>query len=487
MLYRSTRSNYTADSLNALLQGPAPDGGLFTDPDILSGGFDWQACIKLSTIDIAKTILGSFLPDISHLDTIVEKAYRGRFETNDLTPLVEVGDCHVLELFRGPTSAFKDVALSVLPHLMSGAMKQTGEKKILILTATSGDTGKAALEGFHDVEGIRIAVFYPENGVSPVQKLQMTTQQGNNVSVCSVKGNFDSCQSAVKEAFSSLSSYAQANGYRLSSANSINIGRLVPQTVYYFSAYRDLLKKGKIKQGDRVDFCVPTGNFGDILAGYWAKLLGLPVGKLICASNRNNILTDFFNTGVYDTRREFFRTTSPSMDILISSNLERLLFHAFGKDTEKVSSCMTDLKEKGFYSIPQDILRTLREDFSASFCSEEQCSQTIKQVWQNCGYLMDPHTSVAWHCAHTTEHSNPLVVLSTASPYKFPKSILSALNIPCSNNEFDMMKKINSLSGIPVPANLIGLRNKKERFTDSVSADNIQKYIKEKLSGETCS
>lgn len=482
MNYQSTRSNYTADSLNAVLQGPAPDGGLFIDPCMESRPFDWQACLRLDTIDMAKTILKALLPDFKDMDSLVEKAYRGRFESDDITPLVKVGPAHILELFRGPTSAFKDVALSMLPQLMTAAMAQSGEKKqVLILTATSGDTGKAALEGFHDVNGIRIMVFYPHNGVSPVQEKQMTSQQGENVCVCAVKGNFDDCQTGVKNAFRELSSWAQDHGYRLSSANSINIGRLAPQTVYYFSAYRDLVNSGEISLGDKVDFCVPTGNFGDILAGYWAKMMGLPVGKLICASNKNRILTDFFTTGVYDARREFFKTSSPSMDILVSSNLERLLFLAMDKDTAKVSRCMDELKTKGFYKVEPEVLARLQKDFTADCCTEEESAKAIADVWKSYSYLMDPHTSVAWHCAMRNKGSNPVVVLSTASPYKFPRSVLSALGEETSDNGFELMDRLHELTGIPVPENLAGLKEKKTRFNEVIENNAIVDYVKEAL------
>ena len=482
MDYKSTRSNFTADSLNAVLLGPAPDGGLFIDPDMDSSSFDWQGCLKLDTIGMSKMILKKLLPDFKDMDSLVEKAYRGRFQTDDLTPLVQVGPAYVLELFRGPTSAFKDVALSILPRLMTAAMEQSGEKKkVLILTATSGDTGKAALEGFHDVPGIKIMVFYPHNGVSLVQKTQMTTQEGENVNVCAVKGNFDDCQTGVKKAFRSLGSWAEEHGYRLSSANSINIGRLAPQTVYYFAAYRDLVNSGRIKAGDKVDYCVPTGNFGDILAGYWAKLLGLPVGRLICASNKNNILTDFFNTGIYDVRRQFYKTSSPSMDILVSSNLERLLYLAFDKDTDKVCECMKKLQSDGVYAVNQEILKKLSKDFTALCCTEEESQKAIASVWKEHGYLMDPHTSVAWHCAMQTRGENPMVVLSTASPYKFPQSVLTALGEKTDMDEFALMDALNAITGVPVPKNLSGLKGRKTRFEDVIENNGIEDYVKEEL------
>ena len=347
MLYHSTRSEFAeVDSAQAVLEGLAPDGGLYMPRQLPC--FDWKKCLEGSSMDMAAMILSALLPDIPDMPQLVKKAYTGKFETEDLTPSVPVGDFHVLELFRGPTSAFKDVALSMLPQLLTAAKKAKGmEQDIMILTATSGDTGKAALEGFHDVEGVRICVFYPYGGVSQVQRAQMVTQEGNNVAVCAVYGNFDDAQTGVKNIFAACQ--GKELPFALSSANSINIGRLAPQIMYYFRAYQDLLDAGKIQLGDEVNFSVPTGNFGDILAGYLAKQLGLPVGKLICASNANNVLTDFIRTGTYDRRRPLLKTTSPSMDILVSSNLERLLYLLSG-DTELVARLMKQLNTEGSYS-----------------------------------------------------------------------------------------------------------------------------------------
>ncbi|MBR4477672.1 MAG: threonine synthase [Spirochaetales bacterium] len=311
MKYISTRSNYSCNSLQAVLSGISPDGGLFISPEILSSPFDWRSVIGQPTLEMARLILSHLLPDFNDMEDLVQKAYRGKFETEDLTPLVKVGDKYVLELFRGPTSAFKDVALSMLPQLITAAKKQTGDKdETVILTATSGDTGKAALEGFHDVPGTRIIVFYPDGGVSPIQRAQMVTQEGSNVRVCAVRGNFDDCQTAVKQTFAKVNAMEELKnaGKTLSSANSINIGRLAPQVVYYFKAYSDLVGENRISLGDQIDFVVPSGNFGDILAGYFAKLLGLPVRHLICASNENRVLTDFLTTGLLIS----IRATSPS-------------------------------------------------------------------------------------------------------------------------------------------------------------------------------
>lgn len=474
MNYQSTRGNISTDSLQAVLKGLAPDGGLFIDSNIENIAFDAKAIINLSTKQMAVKILSALLPEFENMDELVEKAYKNKFETENLTPLVKVGSSFILELFRGPTSAFKDVALSMLPVLITSARKQLGVKdETVILTATSGDTGKAALEGFHDVEGTKIIVFYPDNGVSAVQKAQMVTQEGKNVKVCAVKGNFDDCQRGVKTAFTALKGM-------LSSANSINIGRLAPQVVYYFSAYRDLLNQDAVKWGDKVDFIVPTGNFGDILAGYFAKLMGLPVGKLICAANQNNVLTDFINTGIYDRNRPFYKTTSPSMDILVSSNLERLLFLACGKDCNKVASWMADLNKTGKFAVDSRTLDYIKESFATYCCTEEDSQNEIASLWKECKYLCDPHTAVARFALRKhleSGASNPCVVLSTASPYKFPTAVLKALGQIPDKNEFEQMRQLNTLTGVAIPANLACLENKKERFTQVIENNRITDYV----------
>ena len=360
MRYHSTRNESVfVDSAQAVLEGLAPDGGLYM-PEGLPA-FDWQECLKGSSIQMSTQILSALLPDIPDMPELVRRAYTGKFETEDLTPTVPVGSFSMLELFRGPTSAFKDVALSMLPQLLTAAKAvKDQEKDILILTATSGDTGKAALEGFRDVPGIRICVFYPDGGVSQVQRAQMVTQEGENVAVCAVRGNFDDAQTGVKNIFAACQ--GRDLPVALSSANSINIGRLAPQIMYYFRAYRDLLDAGKIRLGDELNFSVPTGNFGDILAGYLAKRLGLPVGALICASNANNVLTDFIRTGTYDRRRPLLKTTSPSMDILVSSNLERLLYLLSG-DTKLVAGLMQELNTQGAYTVPAQLLEKIQSQF----------------------------------------------------------------------------------------------------------------------------
>ena len=478
MLYHSTRSDYlTADSAQAVLNGLAPDGGLYMPGEIPA--FDWQKCINCSAQEMSVMILSALLPDIPHMDTLVKNAYTGKFETEELTPTVPVGDFHVLELFRGPTSAFKDVALCMLPQLLTAAKREQGmEKDILILTATSGDTGKAALSGFQDVPGVKICVFYPHGGVSQVQRAQMVTQEGENVTVCAVHGNFDDAQTGVKNIFAACQ--GKDLPFALSSANSINIGRLAPQIMYYFKAYRDLLDAGKIKLGDEVNFSVPTGNFGDILAGYLAKKLGLPVGRLICASNANKVLTDFIRTGTYDRRRPLHKTDSPSMDILVSSNLERLLYLLSG-DCELVADLMKQLNEQGFYTVPDSLKAAIDGEFWADFAGDEAAAATIRKVWTKNGYLCDTHTAVGWAVAENyvnqTGDHRPLVVLSTASPYKFPKAVLEAIGGDLSGDEFTLMERLEAMTQVPTPKNLATLKGKPERHTGVIDKNAMLDYI----------
>jgi len=490
MLYQSTRGPVRATDTSAVLQGIAPDGGLYIDPALSERSFDWQGCLSLAPLDMAERILSHLLPGYEDMHGLVRRAYEGKFDSPALTPLVQVGEDYVLELFHGPTAAFKDVALSMLPQLITAARAQEQVKdKIVILTATSGDTGKAALEGFHDVDGTGIIVFFPADGVSPVQKAQMVTQTGSNVRVCAVRGNFDDCQSGVKQAFAAINAGGELEklGLRLSSANSINIGRLAPQVVYYFIAYAELVRRGAVVCGEAADFVVPTGNFGDILAGYFAKLLGLPVGRLVCASNANRVLTDFLTTGVYDKRRDFLKTSSPSMDILVSSNLERLLFLASGGDTELVSVCMRSLGEEGVYTLPEEPLRRIRAVFSAGCCDEEQTAAAIARLWREQGYLCDTHTAVAFHVAEEYRRQRgdgaPLVVLSTASPFKFPAAVLRAIGGDCSGDEFELMERLSRVSGLPIPRGLAGLREKEVLHRDVIDRDQILSYVLEHLKG----
>ena len=478
MRYHSTRNESVfVDSAQAVLEGLAPDGGLYM-PEGLPA-FDWQECLKGSSIQMSTRILSALLPDIPDMPELVRRAYTGKFETEDLTPTVPVGGFSMLELFRGPTSAFKDVALSMLPQLLTAAKAVKGqEKDILILTATSGDTGKAALEGFRDVPGIRICVFYPDGGVSQVQRAQMVTQEGENVAVCAVRGNFDDAQTGVKNIFAVCQ--GRDLPVALSSANSINIGRLAPQIMYYFRAYRDLLDAGKIRLGDEVNFSVPTGNFGDILAGYLAKRLGLPVGALICASNANNVLTDFIRTGTYDRRRPLLKTTSPSMDILVSSNLERLLYLLSG-DTKLVAGLMQELNTQGVYTVPAQLLEKIQSQFWAACCDDARAAEIIGRVYKEDGYLCDPHTASGWAAAEDyvaeTGDNRPMVVLSTASPYKFPAAVLTAIGGDTSGDEFTQMARLSQITGVPVPKNLASLQGKPEKHTQVIDKDKMLSFV----------
>ena len=491
MLFHSTRSReHTATATEAVLKGIAPDGGLYTPIDFETMQMDLSNLLSMSAVEISAEVIGKILGDFSpeEMRSLIDAAYAGKFETEDLTPLEKVGDDFVLELFRGPTSAFKDVALSVLPRLIIAAREKLGVKdEIAILTATSGDTGKAALEGFHDVEGTKIIVFYPDGGVSDVQKAQMVTQAGDNVGVCAVRGNFDDAQTGVKNIFADDEEHhwASAMGVRLSSANSINIGRLAPQVAYYFKAYCDLVLRAEIRLGDPVNFVVPTGNFGDILAGEFARRMGLPVARLVCASNANNVLTDFINTGVYDRRREFYKTASPSMDILVSSNLERYLFLASGGDYDLVSSLMTDLREKGVYTAPEALMETMREHFSAGCADDAAALDAIRRVWDEYEYLMDPHTAVGWAVLENFKANEDNgwvnVLLSTASPYKFSRDVLSAVSDAQPESGFAAMDKLNEVTGVPVPAALAALRDKEHRFNDCVEKNAMLEYVKGRL------
>ena len=479
MNYHSTRhSGGLVDSARAVLEGLAPDGGLYMPEYIPT--LNWHATLKRSSMGMSAAILATLLPEIPDMEELVRNAYEGQFETEDLTPTAAVGNFTVLELFRGPTSAFKDVALRMLPQLLTASKKVCGvQEDIMILTATSGDTGKAALAGFRDVPGVRITVFYPDGGVSKVQRAQMVTQEGENVTVSAVRGNFDDAQTGVKNIFAACQ--GKELPFRLSSANSINIGRLAPQVMYYFKAYKDLLDAGKIYLGDEVNFCVPTGNFGDILAGYLAKQLGLPVGMLICASNANNVLTDFIRTGTYDKRRPLLKTTSPSMDILVSSNLERLLYLLSGCDCELVDALMKDLNQKGCYTVPDRLKVAIGKEFWAGCCDDARAAETIGRIWAEHHYLCDPHTACGWAVAedyvNQMDDHRPMVVLSTASPYKFPAAVLSAIGGDESGDEFDQMERLSEITGVPIPKNLATLRGKEERHTGVIDKEEMLEFV----------
>lgn len=477
MNYISTRNNnIKKDDKTALLQGLSEDGGLFILENLNEKKLNFDSFIEKNYTEIALEVLKIFFSfDEKKLKTAIEKAY-SKFSTPKITPLVELKNAHILELFHGPTSAFKDVALTLLPYLIQLALEGS-EQKILILTATSGDTGKAALEGFKDVDQTEIIVFYPKNGVSKIQELQMRTQEGENTKVCAIIGNFDDAQTAVKNIFLDENLQKKLGNKKLSSANSINIGRLTPQIVYYIVAYLDLVKNNKIKMGDKINFVVPTGNFGDILAGYYAKKLGLPINKLVCASNKNNVLYDFLTTGKYNKNREFLKTTSPSMDILISSNLERLLYDLSGGDDKYIKSLMEDLNKFGKYTISDKVFQKLKEQFGAGYASDEETTQIIKKVWEEENYLLDPHTAVAYKVMLEQNLVGTTVVLATASPYKFCSSVAEAILGESSSDEFLLMEKLFSTTNVKIPENLKNLNKKEVKYSDIIKKEKMSAYI----------
>lgn len=488
MRYQSTRDkalHITASS--AIAKGLAGDGGLFVPENFPLIPED--AILKMSGMtyrERAVYIMSMFLDDFSvqELSEFAENAY-STFDHPEVTPVRKTdANSFFLELWHGPTCAFKDVALQMLPYLLTASLEKTGESRdVCILVATSGDTGKAALEGFCDVPHTKIIVFYPRDGVSDIQKLQMTTQKGENVYVSSVHGNFDDAQSGVKTIFSDgkLRELLSSGGYFLSSANSINWGRLLPQIVYYFSAYCDLVKDGTIKSGEEINFCVPTGNFGNILAGFYAKRMGLPVKKLICASNCNNVLTQFIETGVYDRNRTFYTTISPSMDILVSSNLERLLFELSDQDDTLVRDYMDQLSREGCYEVTEKIKDEVRCVFECGHCSDEETKNVIRETFEKSGYLIDTHTAVAVHVLNKyreqTKDTTPSVVVSTASPYKFCDSVLDALGIKPDSDGFSQLEQLSQISKTEIPVPLKVLRNKKVRFEHCVEKEEMHTVV----------
>ena len=498
MFYQSTRGIGTKlTSAQAIAQGLSTDGGLFVPESFPKVTMDYiSSLVGMPYSYIAKNIMGLYLSDFSEeeLEEFTKKAYKvPGFDCEDIAPVHKLCDgTHFLELWHGPTAAFKDMALQMLPHLLVASLKKTNEdRKVCILVATSGDTGKAALEGFKDIDGTCIVVFYPVEGVSDVQKLQMNTQEGNNLEVIAVEGNFDDAQTGVKNIFSDVAFREQLDkeGYFLSSANSINWGRLVPQIVYYFSAYCSLIKSGDIKLGDEINFCVPTGNFGNILAGYYAKQMGLPVGKLICASNSNDVLTQFIDTGVYDKNRQFFTTMSPSMDILVSSNLERLLYEVGGKNGEFVNGLMTCLNEKGIYEVSSDTLAKIKDVFSSGTCDEAETKRTILEVFNEFNYLMDTHTAVAHKVLNDyrikSGDNTPAVIVSTASAFKFCENVLGALEETAEISEggVELLDKLSTKSNCQIPAPLGSLKGKKERFSTVVATYNMKEEVSKFLRG----
>ena len=489
MKYLSTRDKTLRfRAAEAIQMGLSRDGGLFT-PECFPvlGQEEVQALCGMDYRQRTAFVMGKFLDDFSQEELLefAEFAYSGaKYDHPAAAPLRQVGGrTYCLELWHGPTSAFKDMALQMLPQLLSASLRKTGEQRTAcILVATSGDTGKAAMEGFADVPQTKILVFYPEHGVSEIQKLQMVTQEGENVGVCAVEGNFDDAQSGVKRIFSdeAIREELSGRGYFLSSANSINWGRILPQVVYYVSAYCDLLNEGAVKPGEQVNYCVPTGNFGNILACYYARKMGIPVGKLICASNRNDVLTDFIRTGVYDRNRPFHTTMSPSMDILISSNLERLLFDLSGGDDALVRGYMEELGRTGRYEISAEMREKLQELFYGGFCGEEDTKSTIAAVYAD-GYLIDTHTAVAAKVLEDyrreTGDGRAAVFASTASPYKFCDSVLDAIGETPATDSLDRLDQLQSVSGVETPARLATLRGKAVRFDAVAKKEDMEQVV----------
>ena len=488
LFYKSTRnSNTKVTASQAILKGLAVDGGLFVPTQIPKLPVSLQELKDMSYQETAYTVMKEFFTDFTEeeLKNCIAKAYDSKFDTEAIAPLSKVEGAYYLELYHGATIAFKDMALSILPHLLTTSAKKNGVKNdSVILTATSGDTGKAALAGFADVEGIKIIVFYPKNGVSKVQELQMVTQKGANTSVVAVHGNFDNAQSGVKAMFEDkeLARELEEAGYQFSSANSINIGRLIPQVVYYVYAYAKLLQNGEIAEGEEINVVVPTGNFGNILAAFYAKNMGLPIAKLICASNENKVLYDFFRTGTYDKNREFILTTSPSMDILISSNLERLIYLLTGKNDKKNQELMNELKEKGSYTISEDMKAQLK-DFVGGYATEDEVKQTIHNIYKETGYVMDTHTAVAatvyqaYRKESKDEHKT--VIASTASPYKFARSVMTAIDEKYNAlEEFPLIDELQKVSGMAIPKAIEEIRNAQILHNTECDVDKMEDTVK---------
>ena len=489
LTYIGTRDrSIKATASEAILRGICPDGGLYIPEEIPKMEKSLEELGKLNYQELAYEVLSKFLDFTEEeLKACIRGAYDEKFDTPEIVPVVKKGDALFLELFHGRTLAFKDMALSILPYLMKTAAKKNGlDKEIVILTATSGDTGKAALEGFANVEGTRIMVFFPEDGVSPVQKLQMNTQEGANTCVVGIKGNFDDAQSAVKSIFTdkALEQELAAKGFQFSSANSINIGRLVPQIVYYFWAYLQAVRMGEIKNGEALNFTVPTGNFGDILAGWYAMKMGLPVGHFVCASNDNKVLYDFFTTGTYDRRREFILTNSPSMDILISSNLERLIYLSTGSDPKANAALMKELAEDGHYTIT-DEMRAFMADFKGGFATEEENEAAIRTIFQDTGYLIDTHTGVAaavyGQYKNETGDQTKTVIASTASPFKFSRSVMDAVKGKAATegkDEFDVADELAAAAGLVLPKAVEEIRTATIRHDRECAVDEMEETVK---------
>lgn len=492
--YTSTRDcKVKISSKDAIIKGISKEGGLFVLNDIDKINIDIEPMLNYSYQEMAFNVFKMLLPDFneSEIKKCIDDAYFNSFDNNEITPLKNLNHLDILELFHGPTCAFKDIGLQMLPQLMKCALKTNFiNKKVMILTATSGDTGKAALVGFKDVENIAISVFYPHNKVSNMQYQQMATQAGVNTNVCAIEGNFDDAQTAVKALFKDkqLNDILNSKQLYLSSANSINIGRLIPQVVYYFDAYAKMRKSNKIKKGEKVNFCVPTGNFGNILAGYYAKLMGLPINKLIVASNSNNVLYDFINKGFYNRQREFIKTISPSMDILISSNLERLLYYMCDKDTNVISKYMSDLESIGHYQLDLKVLAKIQETFVAGFATDLDCNTAIKECFKTNKYLIDPHTATGYVVAREyqkIDNEHRCILLSTASPYKFAPQVYNALTNTYINDEWECIEKLNTLTKMPVPKSILELKNLPILHNELINIEQMKDYIiKKSLKGE---
>lgn len=492
IMYKSTRGNGAAVTASqAILQGLSEDGGLFVPDQIPALNLTVEEMAGMSYQELAYEVMSRFLTDFTEeeLKSCIANAYDEKFDTKEIAPLRKAGGAWFLELFHGSTIAFKDMALSILPHLLTTAAKKNNNtKEIVILTATSGDTGKAAMAGFADVPGTKIIVFYPKGGVSPIQEKQMVTQKGDNTYVVSIHGNFDDAQSGVKKIFNDAvmkEELAEA-GYQFSSANSINIGRLVPQIVYYVYAYASLYRKGEIGKGEEINVVVPTGNFGNILAAFYAKNMGLPIKKLICASNDNKVLYDFFTTGSYDRNREFILTTSPSMDILISSNLERLIYRIAGNDAKQNRKMMQDLTEKGIYTITDEMKAQLA-DFYGNYANEAETADTIKAIYEQDDYIIDTHTSVAATVykkyVTDTADQTKTVIASTASPYKFTRSVMEALDQKkyASMGDFELVDELSAISGVEIPKAIREIREAEVRHNTVVDADQMAEIVKKIL------
>ncbi len=488
MKYISTRGiNDSYTSAAAVIQGLANDGGLFVPESIPKLPFEIADMLGKTYQEIAVHIISSFFTDYTKEEIVkcVTGAYDEKFSHVEIAPIVKAGDVSVLELYHGKTAAFKDMALSILPYLLTTAIKKEKEdKEICILTATSGDTGKAALEGFANVLGTKIIVFYPQDGVSEIQKSQMVTQEGNNTNVIAIDGNFDDAQTGVKKIFndSILLKELEIDGIKLSSANSINIGRLVPQVAYYVYSYIKMVENGEITDGEKLNIVVPTGNFGNILAAYYAKEMGIPLGKLICASNENNVLTDFIKTGRYDANRDFYITNSPSMDILISSNLERLLYHIAEGDTNKIKGLMGDLEKNKCYNIDDEMYKKMQQ-FYGGFASAEETEEIIGNMYDENKYLMDTHTAVAYKVykdyVKDTSDKTKTIIVSTASAYKFASSVASSIGIDEQVNDFEYVKKLSDATGVTIPSGLKELDKKKVLYNKMIKVDGMKEVVKE--------